>query len=75
MDIAPGYRGRGIAKAVMERVLADAKEEGYSYVEGYPFSDTERGYQYRGPVRLYEKYGFMIYRKQDWFLIMRKEIC
>ena len=75
MDIAPGYRGRGIAKAVMERVLADAKEEGYSYVEGYPFSDTKRGYQYRGPVRLYEKYGFKLYREQDWFLIMRKEIC
>lgn len=74
MDIAPAYRGKGIAKAVMERVLEDAKEEGYSYVEGYPFSDTERDYQYRGPVRLYEKYGFELYRKQEWFFIMRKEI-
>lgn len=74
MDIAPDYRGKGIAKAVMERFLADAKAEGYSYVEGYPFSDTERDYQYRGPVSLYEKYGFELYREQDWFFIMRKEI-
>lgn len=74
MDIAPGYRGKGIAKSVMERFLTDAKEEGYLYAEGYPFTDTKRDYQYRGPVRLYEEYGFECYRKQDWFLIMRKKI-
>ena len=73
IDIAPDYRGKGLAKAVMERFLADAKEEGYLYVEGYPFSDTKRDYQDRGPVRLYEKYGFELYRKQAWFFIMRKK--
>ena len=73
MDIAPAYRGKGIAKIVMERFLADAKEEGYLFVEGYPFSDTKRTYQYRGPVRLYEEYGFELYRKQGWFFIMRKK--
>lgn len=74
MDIAPGYRGKGIAKMVMKRVLTDAEEEGYAYVEGYPFSDTKRDYQYRGPAGLYEKYGFELYRKQDPFLIMRKKM-
>lgn len=74
IDIAHDYRGKGLANLIVERVLADAKEEGYSYVEGYPFSDTERDYQYRGPVRLYEKYGFEVYRKQDWFYIMRRKI-
>lgn len=74
IDIAPDYRGKGIASSIVERVLADAEEEGYAYVEGYPFSDTERPYQYRGPVRLYKKYGFEVYRKEDWFYIMRKSI-
>ena len=74
MDIAPGYRGKGIANAVVERFLTDAKVEGYLYAEGYPFSDTKRDYQYRGPVSLYEKYGFELYRKQGWFFIMRKKI-
>lgn len=75
IDIAPGYRGKGIAKTVMETFLADAQKEGYTYVEGYPFSDTKRDYQYRGPVRLYEKYGFDLYRQQGWFLIMRKKLA
>lgn len=74
IDIAPDYRGKGLAKVVMERFLADAKDEGYSYAEGYPFSDTERDYQYRGPARLYEKYGFELYRESGGFFIMRKKI-
>lgn len=74
IDIAPNYRGKGIANIVIEKVLADAKEEGYSYVEGYPFSDESFSYQYRGPFKLYEKYGFQLYRKEEWFYIMRKEL-
>ncbi len=74
MDIAPGYRGKGIASLVMERILQDAKEEGYQYVEGYPFADRERKYQYRGPVRLYEKYGFEMCRTGERVCVMRKRI-
>ncbi len=74
IDIAANYRGKGIANLVMEKVLADAKEEGYSYIEGYPFSDENFSYQYKGPFKLYKKYGFQLYRKEDWFYIMRKEL-
>lgn len=74
IDIAPDYRGKGIADQIIEQVLADAKEEGYSYVEGYPLSDGAYPYQYKGPVRLYEKHGFETYRKNSWFYIMRKAI-
>lgn len=74
IDIAPAYRGKGIANLVIKRVLDDAKEEGYLYVEGYPFSDESFPYQYRGPVRLYKKYGFQLFRKEEWFYIMRKEL-
>lgn len=74
IDIAPNYQGKGIANRIMEKVLSDAKEEGYSYVEGYPFVDTNFIWQYRGPVRLYEKYGFEMYGKKSWFYIMRKAL-
>lgn len=74
IDIAPNYQGKGIANIIMEKVLSDAKEEGYSYVEGYPFVDTDFVWQYHGPVRLYEKYGFEMYGKKSWFYIMRKAL-
>ena len=74
IDIAPNYRGRGIADLIVERVTADAKEEGYSYLEGYPFVDETLAYQYKGPLRLYEKHGFQPYRKNEWFYVMRKAL-
>lgn len=74
IDIAADYRGKGIADMIIERVLADAKDEGYSFVEGYPLSDGGYPYQYKGPVRLYEKHGFENFRKESWFYIMRKAL-
>lgn len=74
MDIAPGYRGQGIANLVFETALADAKLEGYSVFEGYPYTDENDPYQYKGPVKLYKKYGFGIFRKENWFYIMRKAL-
>ena len=74
IDIAPDYQGKGIANLTMEKVLSDAKEEGYSYVEGYPFVDRNFIWQYRGPVRLFEKFGFEMIEKKSWFYIMRKRL-
>lgn len=74
IDIAPNYRGMGIVNQIFEKALSDAKEEGYLYFEGYPLSDTKEPYQYKGPIRLYEKYGFETYGKLDEVYIMRKEL-
>lgn len=73
-EIAPGYRGKGIANLLLDRIVQDAKEEGFSYVEGYPFTDREFAYQYHGPVPLYEKHGFQMIARRDWFCIMQKKI-
>lgn len=75
IDIAPAYRGKGIANQVIKRVLEDAREEGYLYVEGYPFTDEDFTYQYRGPARLYRNHGFQLYRKEEWVYIMRKAVA
>lgn len=74
IDIAPNYQKKGIANLTMEKVLSDAKEEGYSYVEGYPFADRNFIWQYHGPVRLFEKFGFEMLEKKSWFYIMRKAL-
>lgn len=74
VDIAPAYRGKGIAGALLSRVIEDAKAEGFAAVEGYPFADASFAYQYRGPRRLYEKHGFRLFRDAGWVCPMRLEL-
>jgi len=57
--IHPQHRGRGIATALLDRVVADAPAEGYAYVEAYPFRHaTSCATHYHGPAVMYEKAGF-----------------
>lgn len=74
-EIAPGYRGKGVATALLDRVVADAAAEGYAAVEGFPQAHDERfEWDYTGPVRLYEKAGFTAITKQDGKVVMRREL-
>ncbi len=74
LEIAPNYRGKGISHYIIEQICKNAKEEGYKYVESYPFVDVDFPYQYRGPLRLYEKHGFSMIQKGDDIYIMRKQL-
>lgn len=72
-EIAPEYRGIGIASAFIKRVCADAKTNGYVAVEGYAkLSNTRNDFDYQGPVRLYEKAGFIEVARENGQVIMRK---
>lgn len=72
-EIAPGYRGKGLASAFIERVCDDAKENGYIAVEGYAKMSVVRDeYDFTGPIRLYEKAGFTRIMEQNGQVIMRK---
>lgn len=72
-EIAPEYRGMGIASAFIERVCQDAKEKGYVAVEGYAkLSESRDEYAFQGPVRLYEKAGFVEVARENGQIIMRK---
>lgn len=74
-EIAPDFRGKGVATALLNRVIADAKAEGYLAVVSFPDFRNER-YEWdcRGPVQLYEKAGFVKTEEQDDRVIMRKEL-
>ncbi len=74
-EIAPEYRGRGIATALLGRVLADAKSNGYKAVEAFPVIRNER-YEWdcAGPYRLYEKAGFAKVAEHNGFAIVRKTL-
>lgn len=72
-EIAPEYRGIGLASAFIERVCADAKEKGYAAVEGYAqVYEGRNEYDYQGPVRLYQKAGFEEVARENGQVIMRK---
>ena len=72
-EIAPEYRGKGIASALIHRVCEDAKSEGYVAVEGYAaLSDKRNDFDYQGPVQLYQKAGFTEVARENGQVIMRK---
>lgn len=72
-EIAPEYRGMGIASAFIDRVCNDAKSKGYVAVEGYAkVSDKRDDFDYQGPVRLYQKAGFVEVARDNGQIVMRK---
>ncbi len=74
-EIAPEYRGKGIAALLLRRVCQDAESEGYTYVEAYPMTgESALGLAFTGPKRLYEKAGFQIAAQKGNMLVMRKKL-
>lgn len=74
-EIAPEYRGKGIATALLNRVCEDAKNEGYVKVEVYPvLRDAYEKLDFTGPVHLYEKAGFVCILQQGKMLVMQKDL-
>ena len=74
-EIAPEYRMKGVATALLRRAVEDARQEGYIAVEGFPVLRQERfEWDSPGPLRLYEKEGFVKTAEKDSFCIMRKEL-
>jgi GNAT superfamily N-acetyltransferase len=72
-EIAPEYRGQGIASAFIERVCNDARQNGYTAVEGYAIvSDKRNDFDYQGPYHLYQKAGFVEAAKENGQVVIRK---
>ncbi len=72
-EIAPGYRGKGLASAFIEKVCNDARSNGYVAVEGYAIlSDKRNDFDYQGPMRLYQKAGFVEVMREKEQVVMRK---
>lgn len=74
-EIAPNYRGKGIATALLTHVCEDAKKQGFDAIEGYPLLRSHREtFDFIGPIRLYEKVGFNKVAEHGNVAIMRKQI-
>lgn len=72
-EVAPAYRRKGVALALLNRVCEDAKCKGYQAVEGYTLSGPEYPFfDYRGPRALFEKAGFCEISQENDQVIYRK---
>ena len=72
--IDANMRGKGIASKLLEKVCLDAANEGYNYVEAYPYSHGQAN-DFHGPLSMYEKMGFVKNgREVDECIIMRKKL-
>lgn len=72
-EIAPEYRGKGIASALIDRVCLDAKMAEYTAVEGYAQIKKARDdFDFTGPVQFFNKAGFSEVARQDGQIVMRK---
>lgn len=72
-EIAPEYRGMGIASAFIDRICGDARAKGYVAVEGYAnLLDVRNDFDYQGPIRLYQKAGFVEAARENGQVVMRK---
>lgn len=73
--VAPSMRGKHVATAFLERVIKDAKKDGYEYLESYPNKEeTDMYYNYVGPIELYKKFGFEEWGETENRLIFRKNL-
>ncbi|HNX15070.1 MAG TPA: GNAT family N-acetyltransferase [Oscillospiraceae bacterium] len=69
--IAPAYRGKGVASALLKKVCEDAKDNGYEYIEAYPFNHDENN-AYHGPTSMYKTNGFTLHNHVNGCTIYRK---
>ena len=73
--VAPEMKRKGIATKLLERVVQDAAEEGFGFVEAYPkkqFVSTESDFM--GPLEMYMKAGFEVYEELEDMVVVRKKI-
>jgi len=74
--IAPKARGQGVATKLLEKVCADAVDEGYQSIEAYPLCHNRYGaVTFKGSVAMFEKLEFENSKQiVDDCFIMRKTL-
>jgi GNAT superfamily N-acetyltransferase len=71
--IAAPYRGHGVASRLLDAAIDRLRVRGASQVEAYPTrkDDTPQG-NYRGPLSMYLRAGFDVFRETERHIFVRK---
>jgi ribosomal protein S18 acetylase RimI-like enzyme len=71
--IAPEMQRKGIATQLMERVCADAAQDGFDFVEAYPDKEASQP-NFGGYYEMYGKHGFIVTTETEQRLVVRKSL-
>ena len=73
--ITPEMQRAGIATQLLNRVIADAKTDGFDCIEAYPNQSFESiSADFMGPVQMYKRLGFTITGQTKQKYIMQKQL-
>jgi GNAT superfamily N-acetyltransferase len=67
------YRRKGVARKLLERIISDYSNAGYTMIEAYSeISDLTSEGQYKGPMALYMDLGFEAVKTFETYTLVRK---
>ena len=73
--IAPEMKRKGIATLLLERVCKDAVQEGFDFVEAYPYKESSyQSSDFGGHFEMYRKSGFHVSLEAEQGTAMRKKL-
>jgi len=73
--IAKPYRGRGIARRLVDTACEVFTRQGLAFAEAYPRKKTESDAdKYAGPLNMYLKARFSMFRELERYVIVRKAL-
>lgn len=73
--VAPGHRGKGLARIMLQRACEDFHTQGFNFAEGYPIIGVEGQFaNHCGPQALFERFGFQIVGRDEEQHIMRRTL-
>lgn len=73
--IASEMKRQGIATLLLERVCKDAAQDGFDFVEAYPYKESSyQSSDFGGHFEMYTKVGFHVSLETEQGLVMRKKL-
>ncbi|AHF08430.1 GNAT family N-acetyltransferase [Desulfitobacterium metallireducens] len=73
--ISPEYRRKGVASQILNVICNDYSNKGYKYIEAYPKKgELTSAQHYNGPLSMYIKAGFSLYKTFSHYDIVRKAL-
>lgn len=74
--IAPEMQRKGVATQLLERACSDASDEGFDFIEAYPYIDAsvQSFDDFCGYLGMYKKHGFEKYAESDGKVVVRKAL-